>query len=396
MKQESLNNSTSATNYGYNNRGFLSSISNPSFTESVYYSGGYNGTSYCNGSIASDTFAYPGGPSGYNYTYTYSYDQYNKMTNAANSSKSTNTYTPIKYDNNGNITSRGGGPGAISYLYSGNRPVECFQANGEDDNLYYDNDGNLTSNAGEQLTSTYDPFTLMTTSMTESGTTVNYQYDGRKERLLKTVSGTSTLYLRGTSDYPLTQKTGSATSSTTRFYVYGPTGIIAVVDGGSNYFVVKDHLGSTRVVLNSGSAPISWYDCDCYGYMWKAQASEDPSYKFTGQEYDQELGLYNFRAREYDPALGIFCAADAAGQGFSPYMYCGGNPTMYIDKDGRFIFLIPIIIGAIIGGYEGHQIGEANGAHGWGLFAYTLRRCSNRRRVGIYGVCSRRFRITDG
>ncbi len=62
--------------------------------------------------------------------------------------------------------------------------------------------------------------------------------------------------------------------------------------------------------------------------MWRSTISEDAHYRFTGQEYDPETNLFNFRARIYDPFLGIFYAGDPAGQAFSPYMYCGGNPTI--------------------------------------------------------------------
>jgi RHS repeat-associated protein len=179
----------------------------------------------------------------------------------------------------------------------------------------------------------------MTQSIDYQGSSVNYQYDGRKERILKTVGSTVTPYLRGTYYYPLTTKTGSAQSSVTRFNVYGPTGLVAVVDNGTTYFVVKDHLGSTRVVLNISSTAISWYDYTPYGNIWRSTISgEDVAYKFTGQEFDPELGLYNFRARTYDGTLGIFYASDPGHQGFSPYMYCGGNPIIYIDKNGRWAF----------------------------------------------------------
>ena len=181
--------------------------------------------------------------------------------------------------------------------------------------------------------------------------TVNYQYDGRKERILKTVNGGKTLYLRGMNDYPLTEKT----TSLNRFYVYGPTGLIAVIDNGTNYFILKDHPGSTHVVLDEDNAINSWYDYTPYGKIWDSQISEDSRYRFAGQEYDPETNLLNFRARMYDPILGIFYAGDSAGQGFSPYMYCGGNPTMYVDKDGR-IWWIPIVIGAVVGGYAGGSL----------------------------------------
>ena len=173
------------------------------------------------------------------------------------------------------------------------------------------------------------------------------------------MNGAKTLYLRGMNDYPLTEKT----TSLNRFYVYGPTGLITVIDNGTNYFILKDHLGSTHVVLDEDDSLISWYDYTPYGKIWASQISEDSRYRFTGQEYDPETNLLNFRARMYDPTLGIFYAGDPAGQGFSPYSYCGGNPTVYVDKDGRF-FLIPILIGALVGGsISGLTYSAFSGSH---------------------------------
>ena len=346
VKEENLNNSTSATNYTYNDRGFLTSISNPAFGESIAYTGGYNNDSYYNGSIASDSYSYPGAPSSiYGYTYSYSYDQNNRMTNAGNSQNSGYSYTSIVYDANGNATDRWQGSTEYGFTYSGsNRPI-AFVMNPHSQNpiiypLQYDNDGNMTYNQYENrdLNVTYDPFTLMTQTMTEGSTQLDFEYDGRKERLLKTANGTMTLYLPGTNDYPLEQESGSAT----RFYVYGPTGLIAEVDGGVPYFVLKDHLGSTQVVLNNSNTPVSWYSYTPYGGLWQSATSEDVDYKFTGQEYDPETYLYNFRARIYDDALGIFYASDPAGQDFSPYTYVGGNPVMHVDPTGRLWWLVAL------------------------------------------------------
>jgi RHS repeat-associated protein len=130
--------------------------------------------------------------------------------------------------------------------------------------------------------------------------------------------------------------------------IAGSVGIIAVNDAGATYFVLKDHLGSTRVVLNISSTAISWYDYTPYGDIWRSNVSgEDVAYKFTVQEFDPELGLYNFRARIYDGTLGIFYASDPGHQGFSPYMYVGGNPVMRTDPTGRVFGIDDIIMGAI-------------------------------------------------
>ena len=43
---------------------------------------------------------------------------------------------------------------------------------------------------------------------------------------------------------------------------------------------------------------------------------------------------------------------------------------MYVDQDGELFWLIPVAIGAIIGGYSGYKIGKANGATGWNMLGY--------------------------
>lgn len=218
----------------------------------------------------------------------------------------------------------------------------------------------------------------MTKSITVSGTptkTMTFNYSADNERVLKTESyGTtknSNLYIRGNNEYPLTEKINLNSVLNDKIYIYGPSGLIAFMDGTATYFVIKDHLGSTRVLFRSTGTQYSTYDYSPFGDLMRATVNADVRYRFTGHEYDYETGLWNFRARLYDDELGIFYAVDPSGQNFSPFSYCGNNPVIYVDKDGRF-WWIPIAIGAIIGGYSGYKIGEAQGAKGWDLFAYTF------------------------
>ncbi len=55
---------------------------------------------------------------------------------------------------------------------------------------------------------------------------------------------------------------------------------------------------------------------------------------------------------------------------YDRYGYARNNPLVYTDKDGNFFWLIPVAIGAVMGGYSGYKIGEANGATGWNMFGY--------------------------
>ena len=43
-----------------------------------------------------------------------------------------------------------------------------------------------------------------------------------------------------------------------------------------------------------------------------------------------------------------FYAVDPAMKFASPYLFCGNNPIMYVDEDGEWAFLIPIVAGAVI------------------------------------------------
>jgi RHS repeat-associated protein len=91
--------------------------------------------------------------------------------------------------------------------------------------------------------------------------------------------------------------------------------------------------------------------------------------KYTGQEYDPETGFYYYNARYYDPQLGVFTTPDTEfdkGQGafaFNRHMYVGGNPIMYTDPTGHFIFALLAVaaIGATVGGVAAGTKGNIKG-----------------------------------
>ncbi len=66
----------------------------------------------------------------------------------------------------------------------------------------------------------------------------------------------------------------------------------------------------------------------------RSATGEGNDYKYTGQEWDEEVGLYNYKARMYDPELGRFTSTDPAGQQWGPYTYVYNNPLVYTDPTG--------------------------------------------------------------
>jgi RHS repeat-associated protein len=254
---------------------------------------------------------------------------------AANTYKtnwSIGTTNPTTYDLDGNLTQlQRASMGSKPYAYkSGTNTPQTIGSW----NYSADATGNITSAGSSSTTMTYDPFTELTMREVKGTRKQNYQYDGKKERVLKIDSnGTvvKTLYLQGLNDYPLMVINGS----NEYIYVYGIGGMVAMRVNGTWFYVMRDHLGSTKLIINNTSSVVARYEYDPYGkYLDSLYINTGSAYQFTGQELD-ETGLYNFRARMYDTSAAIFYAADPAGQGASRYGYCLGNPVSLIDPTGR-------------------------------------------------------------
>jgi RHS repeat-associated protein len=134
-----------------------------------------------------------------------------------------------------------------------------------------------------------------------------------------------------------------ATGQETR-YIYAGDERIAMIDyQGRTYYYVKDHLGSTRVLLrDDGVTSAKYYRYTAYGECKKEMLSINQANKFTGKPLDGELGLnlYYYGARYYMPNLGRWISVDPlAGKypGWSPYAYALDNPLRFIDPDGNYV-----------------------------------------------------------
>ncbi len=130
------------------------------------------------------------------------------------------------------------------------------------------------------------------------------------------------------------------------------------VDWGRR-FVLRDHLGSTNVIINAASGLLLWRDRylpfgdvrDTYRKDNNPAFSLQTAYRFTGQRLEQRLGtpengsdrgLYFYGARWYDSSLGRFISPDTIvpqpgnPQALNRYAYVRNNPLRFVDPTGYF------------------------------------------------------------
>jgi len=125
-------------------------------------------------------------------------------------------------------------------------------------------------------------------------------------------------------------------------------------------FYIKDHLGSTRMVLTEagsngsagGNGSVMLKEATnylAYGSLRSLipiiEKSDEARMKFTGKEFDEDgldsangvggIRLSYFGARYFDAEVGKWVAVDPAHQYFDAYNYCGGKTIFGVDHDGR-------------------------------------------------------------
>ena len=118
-----------------------------------------------------------------------------------------------------------------------------------------------------------------------------------------------------------------------------------------NYYIT-DHLGSTRMVVDSQNnikETINYYPFGSEMTMTPpAQLTSNPNwqpYRFTGKELVRQNGLnmYDFGARWYDVAgVPVWTSMDPLCEKnypVTPYSYCNGDPVNAIDPDGKKIVI---------------------------------------------------------
>ncbi len=183
---------------------------------------------------------------------------------------------------------------------------------------------------------TYDAENRMVQFEDEFGVTSTYSYDGDGKRVHANVDGAGTTYVYDA----LGRLAGE----------YGRASANPVA--GAQY-LMRDHLGSVRVVTGPTGTVLARHDYFVFGDEIDSSLNgrgtlyaptDNLRQRFTGQLRDSESGLDYFGARYYGAKTGRFTAVDPVytwkenlvdPQRWNRYAYVRNSPLRYVDPEGR-------------------------------------------------------------
>ena len=196
----------------------------------------------------------------------------------------------------------------------------------------YDENGNLLQDAANKYSYDYN------NRLASAGTTT-YKYDALGRRIAK---GNTTYYYLG--DQIVEEYNGT---SNLKSYLIGNyiDEVLQVQKGNALYYYVTNHIGSIMAITNTQGAIIEQIEYNTYGTpsFFDANGNEqyssliDNSMLFAGREYDLDIKSYYYRARYINPSLGRFIQKDPLHYtgGLNDYEMLTNNPILLVDIYGE-------------------------------------------------------------
>jgi RHS repeat-associated protein len=143
-------------------------------------------------------------------------------------------------------------------------------------------------------------------------------------------------------------------------------------DGKDWTYELPDGLGSVRQLADAQGYLVQRYDYAPFGEVLASEGNRINSLRYTGEQWDSDVGLLYLRARWYDPSVGRFTTRDlfpgfpTLPQTQHSYVYVNNNPLRNTDPSGHFAFLVPLVTGAIggVAGGAGSLIGQVASGQG--------------------------------
>ena len=116
--------------------------------------------------------------------------------------------------------------------------------------------------------------------------------------------------------------------------------------GGTTSYYGYDGNGNVRFLTATNATVSDTYVYDLFGDLIASTGTTPNNYRYTGEQYDPNLGFYYLRDRYSNPNTGRLMSRDSfEGSVFDPpslhrYTYCANNPANCIDPSGKENILV--------------------------------------------------------
>jgi RHS repeat-associated protein len=268
---------------------------------------------------------------------TYGYDQLNHLTGF--DALPLGLSHDYGYDPVGNRTEKT--VNGTSTLYTYDSASNRLAAVGAT-NYTLDDAGNVLDNG--PMSFDYDARGRLANATTGAGVVYRYGINGLGQRVSKTSTALSTggrVYIYDEAGHLLGEYYTGGGRVLEHVYL-GDTPVAVIGGNGSVYYVLSDHLGTPRQIIDaSKQLRWRWDPTDPFGANTpNANPAGLGSFTYNprlpGQYFDAESGLHYNGFRDYHPGTGRYIESDPIGLagGLNTYAYVGGNPINGIDPTG--------------------------------------------------------------
>ena len=274
---------------------------------------------------------------------TYTYDNAGRLVRASESHNGANSnQRQYSYDANGNRLSATAPDGAMTATYDAQDRLIEYGPLQFTHGLNGDLQRVTDTRTGDATDYLYDELGQLQRVVLPHGNTIEYSYDLPGRRIAKRVNGKQTealLYL----DMLRPAAKLDASGTVVQQYVYA-TGINspdAMIQDGMTYALIRDHIGSVRLVVDGDSGEIAQrMDYDEFGNVTLDTNPGFQPFGFAGGLYDPDTSLVHFNARDYNPRIGRWTHKDPIrfnSGDTNLYGYVSSDPVNLIDANGMFI-----------------------------------------------------------
>lgn len=280
-------------------------------------------------------------------TYEYGYDTAGHLTSVKENGQVVGNFT---YDDNGN---RSGGTlygQALTATYDAQDRITSLRSK----TFTHNANGELTGEAGEGSTASIGYSALgQMTLVQKDGKSYGFAYDASGAVVRTTKNGSLQRHYLYENSLRIAAELSDA-GAIVKEYVYG-TAVNSpdyMIHAGERYRIIKDHLGSPRLVVKSTNGRVAQrLDYDVFGKILRDSNTCFQPFGFAGGIVHEDLKYVKFGLRSYEPSLGRWLSKDPIGfdgGDSNLYGYVLQDPVNLIDYNGENPF---IVIGAAIGAF---------------------------------------------